>query len=114
MGKMKALGWVILDKDNDTTGSLYESESSARTDRDDLNSSELPVSKPYRVVKVYIKQKSKWIDWAGGDCPVEAMAKVKVKFRGGDKSADWEVARSWMWAHQGGTFDIVAYKLKGK
>lgn len=51
-----------------------------------------------------------WIDWAGGDCPVESCAVVDVMFRYQENSAT-DHAGAWRWNHNGTDSDIIAYRL---
>lgn len=51
-----------------------------------------------------------WIDWAGGDCPVESCAVVDVMFRYLENSAT-DHAGAWRWNHNGTDSDIIAYRL---
>lgn len=53
-----------------------------------------------------------WIEWCGGDCPVDSDAIVEVKFRlhnqhqyNNDRAGDFD------WAHAGRNSDIIAYRL---
>ena len=53
-----------------------------------------------------------WIQWAGGECPVDSDAIVEVKFRwhnqhqyNNDRAGDFD------WAHTGSNCDIIAYRL---
>ena len=53
-----------------------------------------------------------WIDWHGGDCPVDSDAIVEVKFRwhnqhqyNNDRAGDFD------WAYTGRSSDIIAYRL---
>lgn len=53
-----------------------------------------------------------WIQWAGGDCPVDSDAIVEVKYRhpssyqyNNDRAGDF------YWAHAGSNADIIAYRL---
>lgn len=53
-----------------------------------------------------------WIQWAGGDCPVDSDAIVEVKFRwhnqcqyNNDRAGDFD------WAHTGSSADIIAYRV---
>lgn len=53
-----------------------------------------------------------WIDWHGGDCPVDSDAIVEVKYRkpnpyqyNNDRAGDF------YWAHTGSCGDIIAYRL---
>ena len=54
-----------------------------------------------------------WIQWAGGDCPVDSDAIVEVKFRNpsrnkfnNDRAGDFD------WSHDGFGGDIIAYRLQ--
>lgn len=53
-----------------------------------------------------------WIDWQGGECPVDSDAIVEVKFQwhnqhqyNNDRAGDFD------WAHTGSNCDIIAYRL---
>lgn len=53
-----------------------------------------------------------WIQWAGGECPVDSDAIIEVKFRwhnqhqyNNDRAGDFD------WAHTGSSSDIIAYRL---
>lgn len=53
-----------------------------------------------------------WINWAGGDCPVDSDAIVEVQYRkpnpyqyNNDRAGDF------YWAHTGGRCDIIAYRV---
>lgn len=53
-----------------------------------------------------------WIDWHGGDCPVDSDAIVEVKYRkpsslhfNNDRAGDFA------WSHTGSCGDIIAYRL---
>lgn len=53
-----------------------------------------------------------WIDWHGGECPVDSDAIVEVKFQwhnqhqyNNDRAGDFD------WAHTGSNCDIIAYRL---
>ena len=60
-----------------------------------------------------------WIEWSGGDCPVEQKAWVDVKFRDGRGSAMTHTAGYWddvelsesCWHHEPCELDIVAYRV---
>lgn len=54
-----------------------------------------------------------WIEWAGGNCPVDSDAIVEVKYRwhnqhqySNDRAGDFD------WAHTGSSSDIIAYRLQ--
>ena len=50
-----------------------------------------------------------WIEWEGGECPVDGAEIVHVKFRTG--SEDPGVAGVWHWEHDGSHTGIIAYRL---
>ena len=50
-----------------------------------------------------------WIPWAGGECPVERRAVVRVKAKNGE--IDTDKAHFYDWHHTGSSFDIVAYRV---
>lgn len=54
-----------------------------------------------------------WVEWHGGDCPVDSDAIVEVKFRNqnrykfnSDRAGDFD------WSHDGVNGDIIAYRLQ--
>lgn len=53
-----------------------------------------------------------WIDWAGGECPVDSDAIVEVKYR---KPSPYQFnndrAGDFTWSHDGFGGDIIAYRL---
>lgn len=60
-----------------------------------------------------------WIEWGGGECPVEVGALIDVKYRDlhvqlgskvGDRS-DVELYATTHWRHSGGAADIITYRL---
>lgn len=56
------------------------------------------------------KSKSEgWVDWKGGNCPVQPSKMVEVKFRDGLRER--KLAGFWDWADCGCPYDIVAYRL---
>lgn len=51
-----------------------------------------------------------WIEWGGGDCPVDGREMVDVIFgHGGRMSAN--IADCWRWSHDGTDSDIISYRL---
>lgn len=50
-----------------------------------------------------------WIEWAGGECPVDGAAFVDYKMRSGQ--VDTEDAHILRWNHKGFSGDIIAYRL---
>lgn len=51
-----------------------------------------------------------WIDWAGGECPVEPERLVDVKLRDGSIFCGMD-ADGWRWSDIGHNADIIAYRL---
>ena len=49
-----------------------------------------------------------WIEWKGGECPVEDDAVIDIRFRDGNEERG--VHADWDWEHSGGG-DIIAYRL---
>ena len=49
-----------------------------------------------------------WIEWKGGECPVEDDAVIDIRFRDGNEERG--VDADWDWEHSGGG-DIIAYRL---
>lgn len=53
-----------------------------------------------------------WIEWAGGECPVDSDAIVEVKYR---KPIPLHInndrAEYFAWSHDGNSGDIIAYRL---
>lgn len=53
-----------------------------------------------------------WIEWRGGNRPpLAADALVKVRFRSGVLSEGWDPVDTWYWPQDGGSSDIVAYRV---
>ena len=61
-----------------------------------------------------IDKNDAWIEWHGGECPVDSDAIVEVRFRNknqnhyqynNDRAGDFD------WAHAGSSSDIIAYRL---
>ena len=52
-----------------------------------------------------------WIPWDGGECPVMPDNAYRVKWRDGEISSVSLNIGSWLWNHDGGPADIVAYKV---
>jgi len=57
--------------------------------------------------------KDRWIDWKGGNCPVDTQAKVEVRFSGDTKAQGPAPACAWRWdwLARGTGGDIIAYRL---
>lgn len=51
-----------------------------------------------------------WIEWAGGECPVDGEALVDVRFVGGEECSG-ERACAWDWTYENRDFDITAYRV---
>lgn len=56
-----------------------------------------------------LSTESDWIEWGGGGCPVEALAKVEIKLRFG-VSINGQ-AGTCSWRHNGYAGDIIAYRI---
>lgn len=53
-----------------------------------------------------------WIQWAGGECPVDSDAIVEVKYRSPNPyQYNNDRAGDFAWAHTGSSCDIIAYRL---
>ena len=53
-----------------------------------------------------------WIEWAGGDCPVDSDTIVEVKCRWHNPSQhNNDRAGDFYWTHTGSNADIIAYRL---
>lgn len=55
---------------------------------------------------------SQWVEWKGGECPVEKGAIVDYKLRDGYESS--VTANSLFWEHRHIGNDIVAYRISDK
>lgn len=54
-----------------------------------------------------------WIEWHGGDCPVDSDAIVEVRFRNPSRNKfNNDRAGDFYWAHTGSNADIIAYRLQ--
>lgn len=54
-----------------------------------------------------------WIDWQGGECPVDSDAIVEVKFRNPSRNKfNNDRAGDFAWSHDGFGGDIIAYRLR--
>jgi len=53
-----------------------------------------------------------WIEWNGGECPVDSYTPVQVRF----KSGGWDtvLAERYDWDHAGCDSDIIAYRIHKK
>ncbi len=52
-----------------------------------------------------------WIEWKGGECPVDVDALVCCKWRSGKASITAYRAGSLSWRHNGNAADVIAYRL---
>lgn len=52
-----------------------------------------------------------WIEWKGGDCPVDGRSLVDYKMRDGDTCEDGEEVSNLEWEHRLVSYDIIAYRL---
>lgn len=50
-----------------------------------------------------------WIEWGGGDCPVEIGTLVEFEMRDGDK--DTAMGAVLDWPHENRSDDIIAYRV---
>ncbi|MBW9334533.1 hypothetical protein FEE59_13525 [Herbaspirillum sp. RU 5E] len=53
---------------------------------------------------------SEWIEWKGGECPVDGNIFVTIKYRDGEIEEDWP-ARFYRWDHRILDDDIIAYRI---
>ena len=56
-----------------------------------------------------LSPESDWIEWGGGECPVELDVIVEYKLRSDCRNT--RVARYLFWIHDGGDYDIIAYRI---
>lgn len=99
----------------DTSESGYEMEIVRIGAADDCNTSvvsrrqyesSLAASKP-------VVGHNGWIQWAGGECPVDSDAIVEVKYRKPNQHQyNNDRAGDFYWAHTGSNADIIAYRLQ--
>ncbi len=53
-----------------------------------------------------------WIEWKGGECPVDPNSRPMYRMRGGGKESCDVLAKHLTWQHIGGaSWEIVAYKV---
>ena len=54
-----------------------------------------------------------WIPWAGAECPVDSKDWVEAKLRDGKAwiGEEGEPGEEWLWDHDGGADDIIAYRV---
>ena len=60
------------------------------------------------IVADAVRDADGWIEWNGGECPVEDNAVIDIRFRDGNEERG--VDADWDWEHSGGG-DIIAYRL---
>lgn len=53
---------------------------------------------------------SEWIEWKGGEQPMEDSMNVKIRWRSGFEPGSGP-AYVWSWSHQNGPYDIIAYRI---
>lgn len=84
---------------------------------DSLNSNGMSILEGYYVEALEIalpmlEQQERgdgWIEWGGGECPVEAQQSVEVKLRGAIEKSD--TASEFYWRHCQSRGDIIAYRI---
>lgn len=109
-----------MDSDNewmDCSDAGYEIQIGYIGDADDCNTSVIS-KQQYEAALAASKAvvgHNGWIDWHGGECPVDSDAIVEVKFRkpcplhfSNDRACDF------LWSHHGSNGDIIAYRLVDK
>lgn len=53
-----------------------------------------------------------WIEWAGGECPVDSEVAVEIKFRNGAAGGvTQQRAITYRWTDEGSDWDIIAYRV---
>jgi len=61
-----------------------------------------------------IEEAGGWIEWSGGECPVDPRTVIETQMRHETPQCydpDRCEAGSYMWSHDGGAWDIVAYRV---
>ena len=51
-----------------------------------------------------------WIEWNGGECPVQKSTRVEVRYRCGSKGPAG-LAGGWRWSNKDCDYDVIAYKV---
>lgn len=90
---------------------LINGLSGNRSIREDKYLAALEISLP--ILEQQERADGEWIEWGGGQCPVDEEAVVSVKYRG-DKWAHQEgEAAKFDWRHRGwcADTDIIAYRI---
>jgi len=55
------------------------------------------------------KGEGDWIEWFGGECPVEPRVEVEFKQRDGQEDT---APSKWLdWTHENRSYDIIAYRV---
>ena len=54
------------------------------------------------------QRNSGWVEWTGGECPIEQGVRVEIRFRDGEVIT--VVNHGFRWDHNGLGGDIVAYR----
>jgi len=56
-----------------------------------------------------------WIEWKGGECPVDDGQEIEVRFRYGAEAYIGDRATTFDWSHEPADpeQDIIAYRLSG-
>lgn len=54
---------------------------------------------------------SEWIEWNGGECPVQETDQFEFIYRGGRKVKVQCAGNRYRWKHLGAHHDIVAYRI---
>lgn len=52
-----------------------------------------------------------WIPHDGGECPLPPGTKFEYRLRDGGTGAPLTTPTAWYWKHDGGPYDIVAYRI---
>lgn len=56
-----------------------------------------------------------WIEWKGGDCPVDSEVNIEVRYSGACSYPHWipqgSKAKEFTWSHGWGLSDITAYRI---
>ena len=63
------------------------------------------------IVADAVRDADGWIEWSGGECPVDVDALVCCKLRSGKVSITAYHAGMLSWRHSGNAADIIAYRL---
>lgn len=59
-----------------------------------------------------MSSENEWIAWSGGECPVAPGDLVERKYRyAPEYGRSAAPAAEWRWEHNGGEFDIIAYRI---